>query len=104
MAGAGADRRSYDTGASSEVQGSLQGIISRLETVLTERDGAVKAAMADFQADGVSDAYHDKEVRWNRAATEVRQIIHLLRSTMEKNDGTAQSTLAKAKAAVDAIG
>ncbi|MEU3354796.1 pore-forming ESAT-6 family protein [Streptomyces sp. NPDC037389] len=104
MAGAGADRRSYDTGASSEVQGSLAGIISRLETVLSERDGAVKAAMAEFQADGVSDQYHGKEQRWNQAATEVRQIIHLLRSTMEKNDGTAQSTLSKAKAAVDAIG
>ncbi|MEV4440964.1 pore-forming ESAT-6 family protein [Streptomyces sp. NPDC049577] len=98
------DRRSYDLGASSEVQGSLQSVISRLETVLGERDAAVKAAMADFKADGVSDHYHDKELRWQRAAHEVRQIIHLLRSTMEKNDGTAQQTLAKAKAAVDAIG
>ncbi|MEU4212215.1 pore-forming ESAT-6 family protein [Streptomyces sp. NPDC026206] len=104
MAGTGADRRSFDTGASSEVQGSLQGIIARLETVLGEREAAVKAAMAEFQADGVSDEYHGKEQRWNKAATEVRQIIHLLRSTMEKNDGTAHSTLAKAKAAVDAIG
>lgn len=78
--------------------------MSRLETLLTERDGAVKAAMADFQADGVSDQYHGVEMRWNKAATEVRQIIALLRSTMEKNDGTAQSTLTKAKAAVDAIG
>ncbi|MGW1201006.1 pore-forming ESAT-6 family protein [Streptomyces sp. NPDC002536] len=101
---ANADRRSYDTGASGEVQGSLQGIISRLETVLTERDAAVKAAMADFQADGVSDQYHGKEQRWQSAAHEVRQIINLLRNTMEKNDGTAQSTLAKAKAAVDGIG
>ncbi|MFF4738723.1 pore-forming ESAT-6 family protein [Streptomyces sp. NPDC001262] len=99
-----ADRRSYDTGASGEVQGSLQGIISRLESVLNDRDAAVKAAMADFQADGVSDQYHGKEQRWQSAAHEVRQIIHLLRTTMEKNDGTAQSTLAKAKAAVDGIG
>ncbi|MFI9200342.1 pore-forming ESAT-6 family protein [Streptomyces sp. NPDC053048] len=102
--GAGADRRSYDGSASSEVQGSLAGIIGRIETLLTERDAAVKAAMADFKADGVSDEYHGKEVRWNKAATEVRQIITLLRSTMEKNDGTAQSTLAKAKSAVDNIG
>ncbi|NVK82581.1 pore-forming ESAT-6 family protein [Streptomyces morookaense] len=86
------------------MQGSLQGIISRLESVLTDRDAAVKAAMSDFQADGVSDQYHDKELRWQRAAHEVRQIINLLRTTMEKNDGTAQSTLAKAKAAVDGIG
>ncbi|MCF3135035.1 pore-forming ESAT-6 family protein [Streptomyces olivochromogenes] len=98
------DRLSYDTGASSEVQGSLQGIIGQLERVLGDRERAVKAAMADFQADGVSDEYHGKEVRWNRAATEVRNIIHLVRNTLEQNDGTAQSTVAKARTAVDNIG
>ncbi|MFH8789366.1 pore-forming ESAT-6 family protein [Streptomyces roseoverticillatus] len=98
------DRRSYDTGASSEVQGGLQGIIGQLERVLNDRDRAVKAAMAEFQADGVSDEYHGKEVRWNRAANEVRDIIRLVRSTLVENDGTAQSTLAKARAAVDGIG
>ncbi|MDT9700110.1 pore-forming ESAT-6 family protein [Streptomyces sp. P17] len=98
------DRRSYDTGASAEVQMSLTGIIGQLERVLTDRDNAVKAAMADFTADGVADEYHGKELRWNRAAGEVREIIRLVRSTMENNDGTAQSTLAKAKAAVDNIG
>ncbi|MGK5637753.1 pore-forming ESAT-6 family protein [Streptomyces sp. URMC 126] len=98
------DRRSYDLGASTQVQTALHGIISRLEAVLNERDAAVKSAMADFQADGVSEQYHDKELRWQSAAAEVRQIIRLLRSTMEQNDATAQSTLARAKAAVDGIG
>ncbi|MET7810803.1 pore-forming ESAT-6 family protein [Streptomyces sp. NPDC005395] len=98
------DRRSYDTGASADVQTSLQGVIAQLERVLTDRDRAVKAAMAEFQADGVSDEYHGKEVRWNRAATEVREIIRLVRTTMEQNDGTAQTTLARARAAVDNIG
>ncbi|MEU6391741.1 pore-forming ESAT-6 family protein [Streptomyces sp. NPDC046939] len=98
------DRRSYDTGASAEVQGGLQGIIGRLETVLADRDSAVKTAMADYQADGVSEEYHGKEVRWNRAANEVRDIIRLVRTTLEKNDVTAQATLARAKAAVDNIG
>ncbi|MBY8886576.1 pore-forming ESAT-6 family protein [Streptomyces sp. PTM05] len=98
------DRRSYDTAASSEAQANLAVVIARLEHLINERDGQVKAAMADFQADGVSDEYHGKEQRWNRAASEVRAIIHLVRSTLEKNDGTAQQTLAKAKAAVDAIG
>ncbi|GHD67424.1 pore-forming ESAT-6 family protein [Streptomyces goshikiensis] len=104
MGGTGSDRRSYDLGASTEVQGSLDGIIGRLETVLRERESAVKAAMADFQADGVSDEYHGKELRWDKAAAEVRAIIALLRSTMTKNDGTARQTLTRAKAAVDAIG
>ncbi|MFF1543953.1 pore-forming ESAT-6 family protein [Streptomyces sp. NPDC058291] len=98
------DRRSYDTDASSEVQGGLQGIVGQLERVLADRDKAVKAAMADFQADGVSEEYHGKELRWNRAANEVRSIIQLVRSTLEDNDGTAQSTMAKARAAVDNIG
>ncbi|NED89102.1 hypothetical protein G3I76_54665, partial [Streptomyces sp. SID11233] len=97
-------RRSYDTGASAEVQGGLQGIIGRLETVLADRDGAVKAAMADYQADGVSDEYHGKELRWNKAANEVREIIRLVRSTLEDNDATAHSTLAKARSAVENIG
>ncbi|WP_329410124.1 pore-forming ESAT-6 family protein [Streptomyces sp. NBC_00704] len=98
------DRRSYDTGASGEVQGGLQGIAAQLERVLADRDKAVKAAMADFQADGVSEEYHGKELRWNRAANEVRSIIQLVRTTLEDNDGTAQSTMAKARAAVDNIG
>ncbi|KAB2972458.1 hypothetical protein F8R89_10605 [Streptomyces sp. SS1-1] len=98
------DRRSYDTGASSEVQIGLQSIIGQLERVLTDRERAVKAAMADFAADGVADEYHGKEMRWHRAAAEVREIIRLVRTTMEQNDGTAQSTLTRAKAAVDNIG
>lgn len=98
------DRRSFDTGASGEVQISLQAVIGQLERVLTDRERAVKAAMADFTADGVADEYHGKEMRWHRAAGEVREIIRLVRTTLEQNDGTAQSTLAKAKAAVDNIG
>ncbi|MGW5213817.1 hypothetical protein ACWEQO_22105 [Streptomyces sp. NPDC004051] len=40
----------------------------------------------------------------NSAADEVREIIRLVRTTMEQNDGTAQSALARARAAVDNIG
>ncbi|MEU6664042.1 pore-forming ESAT-6 family protein [Streptomyces sp. NPDC046821] len=98
------DRRSYDTGASAEVQGGLQGIVGRLETLLSDRDTAVKTAMADYLADGVSDEYHGKEIRWNKAAGEVRDIIRLVRTTLEQNDGTAHSTIAKARAAVHNIG
>ena len=94
---ANADRRSYDVGASQEAQGNLQTVIARLEALIGQRDADVKQAMSDFQANGVSDQYHDKERRWNSAATEGR-------GTLEQNDGTAQSTLAQARSAVDAIG
>ncbi|MDG9721114.1 pore-forming ESAT-6 family protein, partial [Streptomyces sp. DH24] len=91
MAGAGADRRSYDTGASADAQTNIQSVIGRLEEVIGQRDRQVKAAMADFTADGVADEYHGKEQRWNKASQEVKNIIHLLKTTLEKNDGTAQS-------------
>jgi hypothetical protein len=66
--------------------------------------GDVKAAMSDFPADGVSEEYRGKELRWNRAAAEVRGIIGLLRSALEMNDDTAQSMLVTAKATVNNIG
>ncbi|MEU9945567.1 pore-forming ESAT-6 family protein [Streptomyces lavendulae] len=97
------DRTSYDIAASVEVQGGL-GINGQPERVIGDRDAAVKAAMAEFQADGVSDEYHGKEVRWDKAANEVRDIIRLVRTTLEQNDATAQATPQKAKAAVDNIG
>lgn len=98
------DRRSFDMATSGEAQSNLQAVVARLEALINDRDAAVKAAMADFLADGVADQYHDKEVRWNSAAGEVRSIIALVRTTLQRNDETAQSTLSRAKAAVDAIG
>src|SRR5918998_1481975 len=95
------DRRSFDMATSGEAQSNLQAIVARLEVLINDRDAAVKAAMADFLADGVADQYHDKEVRWNSAAGEVRSIIALVRSTLQRNDETAQSTLARARNAVD---
>ncbi|MCK7626955.1 pore-forming ESAT-6 family protein [Streptomyces sp. RS10V-4] len=101
---AGMDRRSYDSGASAEAQGNIQAVIGRLEQVIAARDAQVKQAMADFTADGVAEEYHGKELRWNRASQEVKNIIHLLKTTLEKNDATAHQTLARAKSAVDNIG
>jgi len=97
------DRLSYDTGASAEAQGNIQTVVARLEAVINDRDQAVKAAMADFYADGVSDLYHDKEVRWNNAAHEVRSIITLVKKTLLENDSTASQAQSRARSAVEAI-
>jgi uncharacterized protein YukE len=101
---AGTDRRSYDTGASTEAQGNIQVVIGQLEQVIAARDAQVAAVMTDFAADGVSDDYHAKEKRWKNASQEVKNIIALLKSTLEKNDSTAAQTIQRAKAAVDGIG
>jgi uncharacterized protein YukE len=98
------DRRSYDTGVSAQVQGDIQGIVARLESLIGQRNQAVATAMANFQADGVSDQYADVERRWHRAAGEVQQIITLVKTTLSRNDETAITTLSRARSAVESIG
>jgi hypothetical protein len=97
-------RRAYDTGSSGQTQSDLAGVVARLEANISQRNADVNAAMADFQADGVSDDYQVVEQRWHSAATEVQNIITLVRSTLLKNDETATTTLSRARAAVQGIG
>lgn len=98
------NRISWDTGASAETQGNLQAIIARLEQLIGTHDSDVKAALADFTADGVSDVYSGKEAKWAAAAAQTQQIIDLVKRTMSQNDSTAQTTHSQARAAVEAIG
>lgn len=63
------DRISFDTDASSNVQGDIQSIVARLETLMSERDRQVSTAMSDFQMDGASDEYQHVETRWKNAST-----------------------------------
>jgi hypothetical protein len=98
------NRLSWDTGASAETQGNLQAIIARLEQLIGTHDSDVKAALADFTADGVSDVYSGKEAKWAAAAAQTQHIIDLVKKTMSQNDSTAQTTHSQARAAVEAIG
>lgn len=98
------NRLSWDSGASSETQGNLQAVISRLEQIIGTHDSDVKAALSDFSADGVSDVYSDKETKWHTAAAQTQQIIDLVKKTMTQNDTTAQDTQSQARSAVEAIG
>ncbi|RSN43874.1 MULTISPECIES: pore-forming ESAT-6 family protein [Actinomadura] len=96
-------RRSYDTGASGEAQANIHAIVARLEALIGTRDTDVAAALADFEATGVSEEYRAKEVKWHNAANETREIIRLVKATLERNDEIAGTTLNKASAAVQAI-
>ncbi|WP_017538647.1 MULTISPECIES: pore-forming ESAT-6 family protein [Nocardiopsis] len=99
----GNGRNSYDMGASAEAQGNIHAVMSRLEQIIGDRDTDVSNAMADFEATGVSDEYSAKELKWHNAANEVREIIRLVRTTLEENDGTAQNALSRANSAVQSI-
>ena len=99
-----ADRRDYDVAASQNAQDNFNAVAAQLESLIAQRDSDVKAAMADYQADGVSDEYHAKEQRWNTVAGEVKQIIATLRASLQSNDESALSAISKAKSAVGNIG
>ena len=98
------DRRDYELTASQAAQDNFNAVATQLEGLIDQRDRDVKAAMADYLADGVSEEYSAKEARWNQVAGEVRTIIRTLRGSLERNDATAVEALKKAKASVDAIG
>jgi uncharacterized protein YukE len=98
------DRRSYDTAASGQVQGDIQGIVARLEALIGQRNQEVATAMSDFFASGVSGQYADVERRWHHAASEVQAIVHLVKQTLAKDDETAGSTISRARSAVESIG
>lgn len=97
-------RRDFDTGASGEAQAYFNTVAGQLESLISQRDADVKAAMADYLADGVSEEYAAKEQRWHQVAGEVRGIIAVLRASLQSNDETAGTALQQAKARVAAIG
>ncbi|MEE6281249.1 pore-forming ESAT-6 family protein [Georgenia sunbinii] len=101
--GNAADRRDYDEAASASAQENFNRVANRLETLISARDSDVKSAMADYEATGVSEEYHAKEMRWNTVATEVRTIIAAMRTSLEQTDATAKSTVTRAKGIVEGI-
>jgi hypothetical protein len=97
-------RRAFDTGASQAAQDHFNAVAGHLESLITQRDRDVSLAMAEYQADGVSDEYAGKEQRWHNVAGQVRLIIQTLRGSLGSNDETAATALQRAGTAVANIG
>ena len=98
------DRRSFDIAASGSAQELFDTSAGRLETLIDQRDADVRTAMADYEAEGVSDSYQGKEMRWHSVASEVRTIISTLRASLGQNDESARQAMQRAQSAVDGIG
>lgn len=90
------DRNDYDINASQGAQANFERAAAALEAALTRRDQDVKAAIAVYQADGVSDRYAAMEAQWNTAGTEVRGIIQAIRTSLADNDEVARRSLQRA--------
>ncbi|MFT3888480.1 MAG: pore-forming ESAT-6 family protein [Arachnia sp.] len=94
------DRNDYSIGASQSAQANFEQAAARLEAALQRRDQDVRAAMADYQADGVSEEYAGLEKQWNDAGIQVRQVIKSIRDSLEQNDDIAMTALQRARAAL----
>ena len=90
----------YSVGASQSAQANFEQAATRLEAALQRRDQDVKAAMADYQADGVSEEYATLEKQWSDAGMQVRQVISTIRGSLEQNDEIAVTALQRARAAL----
>lgn len=90
------DRNDYDVSSSQAAQDNFERHAGQLEAALARRDQDVKAAMAEYQADGVSDRYASMEQQWNTAGSEVRGIIQAIRQSLADNDDVATRALSEA--------
>jgi hypothetical protein len=98
------DRRSWDDAAADSAVQNFNQTATQLEALINQRDADVRRAMADYQADGVSDQYQTKEMRWHQAADQVRSIITSLRASLEDSQQIAATTASAATRAVADIG
>ncbi|MFI5735734.1 pore-forming ESAT-6 family protein [Kribbella sp. NPDC051587] len=99
-----ANRNSYDTGASGEVQSTINNLAGQISSLIAAHRQNVTAALSDASASGVTENYRAVEDRFNKAADQTLAIIKTLKDTMAQNDSTAAATLKKASSAVDGIG
>ena len=90
------DRNDYDIASSQAAQANFERVAAQLEAALARRDQDVKAAMAVYLADGVSDRYAAMEAQWNAAGTEVKGIIAAIRNSLSENDDVALRALQQA--------
>jgi hypothetical protein len=99
-----ANRNSYDTAASGEVQTKINSLSGQISGLIATHKQNVTAALSDASASGVTENYRGVEDRFNKAADATLAIIQSLKDTLAQNDSTAAATLKKASAAVDGIG
>jgi uncharacterized protein YukE len=99
-----ANRNSYDTAASTEVQAKINSLSGQISGLIATHKQNVTAALSDASASGVTENYRAVEDRFNKAAEQTLAIIQSLKETLAQNDATAAATLKKASAAVDGIG
>ena len=94
------DRNDFDIASSEAAQANFERVATALEAALARRDQDVKAAMAAYMAEGVSDRNAAMEQQGNQAGAEVRQIITSIRTSLSTNDDIARRALQQAESSI----
>lgn len=90
----------HDTGASQEVQGNFDTHASNLEQWLSDRVAAARVLAGGYQHNEVSDEHQAILADFVNNGEEVKGIIQMLRNAMSENDGLADNSHRRAKAAL----
>ncbi|WP_035832741.1 hypothetical protein [Jonesia quinghaiensis] len=88
----------YSRAAMSEAERNVLANAQQLERVISDRRRDVAAAMAQYEATGVSAEYAAKEERWVAAADSVLEIVGTLREAMNRTNRDADDACARLRA------
>jgi uncharacterized protein YukE len=97
------DRNDYNIADSESAQQNFAQAKKALEDALDRRDGDVKNAMADYQADGVSEEYAAVERDWNQAGATVREVMHRIEASLQENDDIARTAMQTARSFIPGL-
>lgn len=97
------DQIGYDTGASGQAQDEFRAVSQTLMQIINEHSGNVSNALANYEAEDVSDMFGAKSNRFDAASNQVVGIINLIQRTMAENDGTAVTGQQQARNHVESI-
>ncbi|MGW8436604.1 hypothetical protein ACWGSK_16675 [Nocardiopsis sp. NPDC055551] len=97
------DYTKYSKNASADVQETITSITGELETLIDDHEIDVNSVMSETVIEGADVTYLEKDQRWALAAHEAREIIAIIRSVMEENDGIADTALTRARTAAESI-
>lgn len=88
----------YSRAAMDEAERNVLDRADQLESVISQRRNDVAAAMAQYEATGVSADYAAKEERWATAADSVLEIVRTLRNAMKSTNRDADDVCAQLNA------
>lgn len=98
------DRLSYDVPAADATVQEIGQLVARIEQLIGDREKQAQEFLGDFRMTHGDEEYRRVETRWNNASKETREIVNIVKQTIDRNSQTATGAVAKARGAIANIG